>query len=199
MRLFGLQIKKTPKGASPRSGILLSDEDREASLQIRRVKAEVKKLQAERELLKQKMYIAESRAELDQLQAQIHDFYDDDDDDEEEEDSMEKELLKTFISAFAPKTPTTNATSGADENHNLQPETDNSPAPLNSCITPAIQPMAEIKLSDENIQDMINSLPSHMKMAGKFLPDSTLQNILAKQGLDKATAKRAVSIFRGQK
>lgn len=64
VRLFGFEFRRIPKGASPRSGYRFTDEDHEASAEIRRMRHERKKLQEQIELRREEQKLRELEEEL---------------------------------------------------------------------------------------------------------------------------------------
>lgn len=94
MRLFGFNITRK---ASPLSDYALSDDDREASKEVRKLKAEQRKLTEELKLEKLKAQVNKERWEIEQLKAELYGY-----DEEEEPNTTEQLLIPLLMGAFRP-------------------------------------------------------------------------------------------------
>jgi len=148
------------------------DEDRQFSLEKRRANAELTKIRNEIALEKEKYQLEKAKLELKELRSQMSDF---DDSDDSQSPNVEN-LLLTAVLGFMNK-----------QQQPMQQQPVTTSASVES-----------IKLSDEDILNILHSLPKKYISIGKKLSDNNLLNIIYKQmpNISETDAKRVLTHFR---
>jgi hypothetical protein len=165
MGLFGLVKKKrTPNHT-------FSDEDRQASAELRRYKSDLKKQELEIEKLKIDRKKLEMQAEIEDLKEELFG--------EDEEDISEARTPEDLLMPILMK-----VLSGGNQQENVQNE------------PPQQQ---EINLSDEEIKEFLESQPKSYIKQAKKIPDSMLKKLIEQQvpvKLNEDTINRAIKIVK---
>lgn len=173
MRIFGFEITRSQKGASPKTGYALSNADREAALQVREANLNLRRQQAEIESLKLERQRIMQEAELERLKDELYG-----DEEDEQEDSGLEQMLVPILMAVLNKHP-------AD-------------IPMAQGI-PA-QAVQNVNLTDEEIRSVIKQFPkAQVKMAKALSDDVLRKGIIAHvPNINPESVERALAIFRSE-
>lgn len=165
MRLFGFNITRK---ASPLSDYALSDDDREASKEVRKLKAEQRKLTEELKLEKLRAQVDKERWEIEQLKAELYG-----DDEEEEPNTTEQMLIPLLMGAF--RQPQQQTSDGLP-----------------------VQSVSKVTYSDQEIGQLIQQIPAKYRKQACKLPESTLKKLIIgyQPNIADETADRAVKLLK---
>lgn len=169
------------KELPPNVNHTFSNEDRELSLTLRRMKAEIKQLELEREKIKAQIEKEKYLAELEDLKAQL---YEDIPTEPEHHGLNPDTLLTTFLLNLLNKgTIVGNPPSTSTTPNSL---TYNSPAPL--------------ELTPEQIKEIISKVPKQYLKIAKTLTDEQLKRLILGQipNLSEPSLTFAISLIREQ-
>jgi hypothetical protein len=156
-----------------------TDEDRETSADVRRAKAELKRMQYEKEKMIQQIELERTRAELRELQEELYDY------DEETEvpvNTPETMLMQMLMNAFSTnnlnKDTTTTSTytaSDTDLNNNNK-----------------------ISMTDEQLMEMAKQIPKKYLVEARKMNDDMLINLLKSKlpNCDDDTINRAFNLIK---
>lgn len=175
-RIFGIENEEKTK--DKRNNHTFDDEEREISKEITRKKAELRKLQLEREDGLHKLEIEKKKLELqkqiEETKYALEEFEEDDYEDDYEEDNPMDTTIKNFLSGILLKSQNNTA------NSNITPESNG------------------VVLSDEQLKTIWNNTPQQYKLISKQMNDEQIKTFIKQQmpTANEETLNRALYIVR---
>lgn len=137
---------------------------------------EVRKNEAELRRLRHDLKVAQQRAEIEETKAYLNHLRDDDDE-AEAPSGIEEQFLGLLMNNFLKGSQSQQANN-----------------------SPGNSPPESIDLPDEEIRNLIATIPKSQRKFGKALSDEQLKNIAKSRGnFTEKTLNRAVEIFRNEK